>query len=92
MLAKKRVGDELWLFEPPKGAIELRGVALVREGRIISTLPPFTEGFLLGSVPVHDAPPTLYTRWGDWLPWVLLAASVVAVAAGIFRRARRRRN
>ena len=38
LLSKKRDGDELWLFEPPKGAIELYGVALVRQGRIISTL------------------------------------------------------
>ena len=38
LLSKKRNGDELWLFEPPKGAVELSGVALVREGKIISTL------------------------------------------------------
>ena len=38
LLAKKRDGDELWLFEPSEGAIEVRGVALVRKRRVISTL------------------------------------------------------
>ena len=38
LLAKKQRGDELWRFEPPKGAIEVWGVALVREGKVISTL------------------------------------------------------
>ena len=37
-------------------------------GRILSSLPPFTEGYLSGIVPVHTATATLYTRWGDWLP------------------------
>ena len=59
-------------------------------GRILSSLPPFTEGVLTGNAPVHTGAFTLYTRWGDWLPWVLLAASVAGVAAGIFARVRRR--
>ena len=36
--AKMQPGDELWRFEPPPGAIEVRGVALVRGGQVISTL------------------------------------------------------
>ncbi len=36
--AKMQLGDELWTFEPAPGAIEVRGVALVRNGQVISTL------------------------------------------------------
>jgi hypothetical protein len=36
--AKRRTGDEIWILEPPKGAIAIWGIALVRKGRIISTL------------------------------------------------------
>ena len=57
-------------------------------GRILSRLPPFREGYLFGSVPVHRGTTTLYTRRGDWLPWVLLAASVVGIGVGIPRRAK----
>ena len=38
LLAKRRVGDQLWVVEPPDGAIKIRGVALVRKQRVISTL------------------------------------------------------
>ena len=57
-------------------------------GRILASLAPFTEGCLLGSVPVHQGVRTLYTRWGDWLPPVLLGLSAAALAAGIVRRIR----
>ncbi|MGA2640307.1 MAG: apolipoprotein N-acyltransferase [Spirochaetia bacterium] len=55
-------------------------------GRILSSLPPFVEGSLSGTVPVHTTTSTVYTRWGDWLPPVLLLLSVGALAAGILRR------
>jgi len=38
LLEKERDGDELWRFEPPPGQIRVWGIALVREGRVISTL------------------------------------------------------
>jgi hypothetical protein len=38
LLAKRKAGDELWVVKPPKGAIEVRGIALVRKDRVISTL------------------------------------------------------
>jgi hypothetical protein len=39
LLAKRRDGDELWNFAPPSlEAIQLWGVALVRRGRVISTV------------------------------------------------------
>jgi apolipoprotein N-acyltransferase len=59
-------------------------------GEILSVLAPFTEGFLPGTVPIHRGGLTLYTRWGDWLPWVLLVVSAGALGAGILRRIRRR--
>ena len=59
-------------------------------GRILASLPPFTEGYLSGTVPVHTASRTLYTRWGDWLPFVLLLLSAAGLAGGLMRRLRRR--
>jgi apolipoprotein N-acyltransferase len=55
-------------------------------GRILFSLPPFVEGFLSGTVPVHTSTTTLYTRRGDWLPPVLLILSLGGLAAGVLRR------
>jgi apolipoprotein N-acyltransferase len=55
-------------------------------GRIQSTLPPFTEGYLFGTVPVYTGTTTLYTRWGDWFPWLLLALTVAGLGIGAGRR------
>jgi hypothetical protein len=38
LLHKREPGDELWLFSPPPDEIELWGIALVRNGEVISTL------------------------------------------------------
>ena len=38
LLSKRIAGDELWRFAPPPGQIEVTGIALVREGEVISTL------------------------------------------------------
>ncbi len=59
-------------------------------GRILRSLPPFTEGYLLGTVPIYTATSTLYTRWGDWFPWVLLVFSVAGLAGGAIGRISRR--
>ena len=55
-------------------------------GRILSSLPPFVEGYLAGSVPIHKGAPTLYMRWGDWLPPVLLVLSLAGLVVGLVRR------
>ena len=61
-------------------------------GRILDALPPFTEGILQATVPIVKGRTTLYTAWGDWLPWVLLGLSAAAVLAGILRRLTGRGN
>ena len=38
LLQKRQPGDELWRFSPPQRAIEVWGIALVRNGEIVSTL------------------------------------------------------
>ncbi len=39
LVAKMRSGDELWYFEPPsRDVMQLWGVALVRDGQVISTV------------------------------------------------------
>jgi hypothetical protein len=39
LLAKRHDGDELWNFAPPsRTAMQVWGVALVRDGRIVSTV------------------------------------------------------
>jgi len=58
-------------------------------GRILRTLAPFTEGYLSGTVPVFTDATTLYTAWGDWFPWLLLALSVAGLAVGGVRRVAR---
>ncbi len=37
-------------------------------GRVVTQLPPFTEGVLPGEVSL-GGPNSVYTRWGDWLAW-----------------------
>jgi apolipoprotein N-acyltransferase len=59
-------------------------------GRILAGLPPFIEGYLVSSVPVHTGTATAYTRFGDWLPHVLLAFGAAGLAAGFLRRLRSR--
>jgi apolipoprotein N-acyltransferase len=55
-------------------------------GRILASMPPFVEGYLTGTAPVHTGVTTLYNRWGDWFPWLTLAVSIVLLIAGILRR------
>ena len=38
LLSKRVPSDELWRFAPPPGHIEVTGIALVRNGEVISTL------------------------------------------------------
>ena len=55
-------------------------------GRITASAPPFRETFLVADVPVYTRETTLYTLWGDWFPWALLAGSAAAIAWLLLRR------
>lgn len=46
-------------------------------GRIVATIPQYTEGFLVAEVDLVDGDDTLYHRWGDWIP--ITAGAVLAV-------------
>lgn len=55
-------------------------------GRIIDLLEPFTEAYLIASVPVYTEVFTLYTRWGDWFAHLILVLSVLGFLGGIVMR------
>ena len=66
------------------------------DGRLLQMLEPFTDAYLIGTVPVVDGPQTLYTRWGDWFGVAALVAglALLAVSGGqlAVRRHRRHRD
>jgi apolipoprotein N-acyltransferase len=62
--------------------------AIAPDGRIIAMAEPFTEAALTVSVPVLTGQ-TVYTRYGDFLPRLFLAAALLMLLAGaVFRLAR----
>lgn len=52
-------------------------------GKVTQILPPFTQGHLIGEVPVYDDRTTLYTRWGDWLEKVIFILTIPLLAAAL---------
>jgi apolipoprotein N-acyltransferase len=60
-------------------------------GTVLDTLPAFTEGVLVGEVPLYTEGTTLYLRWGDWLPLVCAALAGLAFAAAALRCLRQHR-
>ncbi len=59
--------------------------ALDPTGRIIGSMPMFTEGALSLSVPVYAHQDTVYMRWGNWFP-KLCFLLIVVCALRIARR------
>jgi apolipoprotein N-acyltransferase len=56
-------------------------------GRILELLPPFEESYLVADAPVYVSPRlTPYTRWGDWLAWVMLVLAFGGTLAAVIRR------
>ncbi len=55
-------------------------------GRILRVLPAFQEGYLVAEVPVYAGTTTLYTRWGDWLAFVVLALAAAGLISGLALR------
>ncbi len=60
------------------------------DGRLLQVLEPFTDAYLIGTVPVVDGPQTLYTRWGDWFGVAALVAGLALLAGSGVRLAARR--
>jgi apolipoprotein N-acyltransferase len=56
-------------------------------GRIEKWLNLFERGNIIDRVPLRRRE-TLYTRWGDWLPYLSVVITAVAIAAGALRRTR----
>ena len=55
-------------------------------GEITRSLPLFARGTLMQRMPLRERE-TLYTRFGDWLAYLALAVSAVALGAAARRRA-----
>jgi apolipoprotein N-acyltransferase len=55
-------------------------------GRIVQALDLYVRGNLLARVPLRGEE-TLYTRWGDWLPYLSVVVSAAALVAAALRRA-----
>jgi apolipoprotein N-acyltransferase len=49
-------------------------------GRLRGTLPPYVEATSYSGF-TYIADQTLYTRWGDWLPWVCALAAIAGLLA-----------
>lgn len=64
-----------------------RSALLVDGGSLAGSTPIAVEAVLEGTVHLRTGGPTLYTRWGDWVP----AAAVAAGAAALVPALRRRR-
>tara|TARA_B100000614_G_scaffold244635_1_gene249019 strand:+ start:1377 stop:3008 length:1632 start_codon:yes stop_codon:yes gene_type:complete len=61
-------------------------------GHLLDLYPPFQEGYLAGDVPVFTDAHTVYTAWGDWLAYVFVAATGLALVFGVVRFTVRRRG
>ncbi len=64
-----------------------------RYGRIIETLPYYEEGVLIADISLPDpAPTTLYTRFGDWFPYLCAGIVLLLGAWSAVRREDRRKS
>ncbi|MCF8024176.1 MAG: apolipoprotein N-acyltransferase [Desulfobacteraceae bacterium] len=61
-------------------------------GRIGETSEIFKTRILVRQVPVIKQPPTFYSRHDSMLPWICMAASLLAVAVSLRKGLRRRWN
>jgi apolipoprotein N-acyltransferase len=44
-------------------------------GKILDSLEPFTQGYLIAEVPLYTQRTTLFTRLGSWFDWLCVSAS-----------------
>ena len=55
-------------------------------GRLRASLPYYEEGVLIVDVEIHRERTTLYTRFGDWLPYMLMGAVAAILVVTLPRR------
>jgi apolipoprotein N-acyltransferase len=58
-------------------------------GRLVATLPFYQEQYLIVDVEIKELPLTPYTRFGDWLPKLLLGVFAVFLLLSVFPALRR---
>ena len=54
-------------------------VVLDPAGRITDSLPLFTENVMCSSIPVYERKPTVFSRFGDWLPYTIFVYMFITV-------------
>ena len=57
-------------------------------GRVSARLPIGATGVLVRPVALRQGAPTLYTRYGDWLPWCCVVAAIAIVGMAGTRHSR----
>jgi apolipoprotein N-acyltransferase len=60
------------------------------DGSLLAAVPYYQERSLVVDVAFRSAAPTLYTRWGDWLPQAAAAALALLALLSLFPKVRRR--
>ena len=58
-------------------------------GRLVATVPFYQERYLVVDVEIHEPVETLYNRFGDWFPKLLLGVFVVFLILSVFPALRR---
>lgn len=53
------------------------------DGEISSIIEPFTEDYMISSVPVYEETTTLYTRFGDWFAYLNLTVTLIVLLVGV---------
>jgi apolipoprotein N-acyltransferase len=60
------------------------------DGSLRASAPYYQESFLVVDLDLRPGPPTLYARWGDWLPQAAAAALTLLGLLSLLPRVRRR--
>ncbi|MDR3140004.1 MAG: apolipoprotein N-acyltransferase [Treponema sp.] len=60
--------------------------AIDPNGKILAMAEPFTESQLTVEIPIVTPPPSLYTRYGDFLPPLCMTVALFMLLAGVFLR------
>lgn len=60
-------------------------VAIDPDGRILDSIEPFTNDFLISTIPIVTKS-TFYTLYGDWLGKLLLIISLLSLTIGVIKK------